>query len=823
MLKHYFSQFFRNLKRNKLFSLINILGLSAGICTSMLIYLYVDYQTSFDNFHENRENIYRVNQTFIWSDQVDEQFGSTGPGVVFSVAEDLPEVTRGTRLLKLNASLVTYENKLGQKISHMESGVLAADSNFLDIFSFELLHGNPKDLLSDPSNIVITESISKKYFGDHDPLGQVLQFEYAGMNYSHRVAGVLKDVPSNSSLVFDMLTPMNSIPRVKSQNWSWLWTGFVTFVELNPNANIAEVRAKLKDIPRRHAEQTIQSLMNMSYQDYLDEGKKWDIFLQPLSDIHLNTNVLNRISTPVNMNSIYAYGLAAGFIILLSCINFTNLTTTQHIKRAKFAGIKKLLGSSRWQLSLGYMTESFIYCLGSALVGMVLLWYSIPYFSQLTESELTFGHLMNIKVVGLLFGLIAFMSIIAGGYPALFLSAFKPIDAMKGKVKTGKGSAPLRNGLVIIQFTVSVILISSTLIAFDQLSYSYTKDVGFTKDNLGALKNLEWMDETKRESFINELTQIPGINSASICTSVPPDHWSGDQFEPIDATIQTTPIDYTLIDDQYLGTLGIKLLYGRNFSDDFSDDKNNVIISEEAVRDIGWDLDESVLGKKLSYDHGNQVFKVIGVISDFNYRGLRGTVDAFALFTHDSGMFDSGRFNGVFSIDAASSTQLTQILNTIELKWQEFVSDRPFEYLFVDEAFAANFQAEQNFLEVLSIFSSLAILIASLGLLGIIIYAIEQRTKEIGIRKIVGANVWQIAVLLSKQHAKLILASIVLSVPLTWFMMQQWLEDFEYRIDISPFVFLVSGLAILSLTLAISGFHSVKAGFSNPVDAIKDE
>lgn len=823
MLKHYFAQFFRNLKRNKLFSLINILGLSAGICTSMLIYLYVDYQISFDNFHENGDNIYRVNQTFIWSDQVDEQFGSTGPGVVFSVSEDLPEVKRGTRLLKLNTNLVTYENKLGQKISYQESGVLAADSNFLDMFSFELLHGNRDNLLSNPSNIVITESISEKYFGTADPLGEVLHFEYAGQKYSHRVAGVLKDVPANSSIVFDMLTPMNSIPAVKKRNWSWLWTGFVTYVELHPNTDIEAVRAKLPEIPRRHAEKTLQRTMNMSYQDYLDEGKKWDIFLQPLSDIHLNTNVLNRIATPVNISSIYAYGLAAGFIILLSCINFTNLTTTQHIKRAKFTGIKKLLGSSRWQLSFGYMTESLIYCVGSAAIGMILLWYTLPHFSELTESRLLFEQLWDIKVVGLLIGLVSFMSLIAGGYPALFLSAFKPIDAMKGKVKTGKGSAPLRNGLVIIQFTASVILISSTLIAFDQLTYSYSKDVGFTKENLVALKNLEWLDETKRESFINEIKQIPGINSATICTSVPPDHWSGDQFEPIDAPIQTTPVDYTLVDDQYLETLGVKLLFGRNFSDDFANDKNNVIISEEAVRDIGWDLDESVIGKKLSYGNGDQVFKIIGVISDFNYRGLRGTIDAFAIFTHDSEMYDSGRFNGVFSIAPTSNEQLSEMLSTLELKWREFVGDRPFEYLFVDENFASHFQAEQNFLRVLSLFSSLAILIASLGLLGIIIYAIEQRTKEIGIRKIVGANVWQIAVLISKQHAKLIFASIILSIPATWYMMQKWLEDFEYRIDISPMVFAISGLSILLLTLGISGFHSIKAGLANPVDIIKDE
>lgn len=822
MLHHYFAQFFRNLKRNKLFSLINILGLSAGICTSLLIYLYVDYQTSFDTFHENGDHLYRVNQTFIWSDQVDEQFGSTGPGVVFALEEDLPEVTRGTRLLKLNEYLVTYENESGQKIAFKEPGVVAADSNFLDMFSFKLLRGDKRDLLSDPKNILLTESTSQKYFGNKNPINQILDFEYAGRNYTYRVAGILEDVPDNSHLVFDMLMPMNSIPRVKEANWSWVWTGFVTFVELDPKADLALVREKLKDIPRKHAEQTLQRVMNMSYDDYLNEGKQWDIFLQPLSDIHLNSHVINRINQPVNIQIVYAYGMAAAFIILLSCINFTNLTTTQHLKRAKYSGIKKLLGSSRWQLSLGYMTESLIYCVMSAALGLVALWYVLPVFSDITEANLSFASLFSWELAGLIAALIIGMSLIAGGYPALFLSAFSPIDAMKGKIKSGRESAPLRNGLVVVQFAVSVVLISCTLIAFDQLRFSNEKDVGFNKDHLLSVRNLEWMDASERETFKTELSQISGIQQATNCTSVPPNHWAGDQFEPVNADVKTTPIDYVLGDEEYLETLQVPLLFGRNFSPAFPDDVNSIIVSEATVKTIGWDLDESVLGKKIAYG-GEKEFKIIGVIQDFNYRGLRGTIDSFAMFHLESDMYDSGRHYMVLSTQVDSFDLLSGLLAQIETKWQQFVLDRPFEYQFVDESFAADFKAEQNFLSVLSLFSGLAILIASLGLLGIIIYAIEQRTKEIGIRKIVGASVWQLAVLLSKQHARLIMVAIVLSVPLSVYLMQMWLADFEYRIAISPWVFVISGFSILGLTLGISAFHSVKAALANPVDVIKDE
>ncbi|MEO9966313.1 MAG: ABC transporter permease [Reichenbachiella sp.] len=824
MLKHYFAQFFRNLKRNRLFSLINILGLSAGICTSLLIYLYVDFQTSFDDFHANGENIYRVNQTFIWSDQVDEQFGSTGPGVVFALTEELPEVKRGTRLLKLNEYLVSYEKDNGQKVSFKEPNVIAADSNFLEMFSFDLLYGDDhKDLLSDPKNILLTESTSKKYFGEQNPIGELLDLEYAGKSSIYRIAGVLADVPANSHIVFDMLMPMNSISRVKKSNWSWVWTGFVTFVELHPGADLATVRDKMAHIPRKHAEQTLQRVMNMSYEDYLNEGKQWEIFLQPLTDIHLNTHVLNRINQPVNVQIVYAYGMAAGFIILLSCINFTNLTTTQHLKRAKFSGIKKLLGSSRWQLSLGYMTESFIYCLISACIGLLALWYVVPIFSAVTQAQLAYTDIFQVEALGMLLALILGMSLVAGGYPALFLSAFKPLDAMKGKIKSGKDSAPLRNGLVVIQFTVSVILISCTLIAFKQLKFSNEKDVGFDKSHLLSVQNLEWMDASAREAFQHELTQISGIKQSSICTSVPPNHWAGDQFEPINADVKTTPIDYTLIDEHYLQTLQVPLLLGRNFSKAFPDDINSVIVSEETVRTIGWPLDESVLGRKIAYGNGTKQFKIIGVIEDFNYRGLRGTIDSFALFHLESGLFDSGRQYLVLSAESSSFDQMSALLGQVESSWQHFVVERPFDYQFVDEAFAADFKEEQNFLQVLSLFSSLAILIASLGLLGIIIYAIEQRTKEIGIRKIVGASVWQLAVLLSRQHAKLILIAIILSVPSTLFLMQKWLNDFEYRIDISPWVFAVSGCSILVLTLGISAYHSVKAAMANPVDVIKDE
>ena len=385
MLKHYLRQFFRNLKRNQLFSLINILGLSAGICTSMLIYLYVNYHTSFDNFHENGDNIYRVNQTFIWSDQVDEQFGSTGPGVVFSMCDELPEIKRGTRLYQLGY-LVTSEDELGQKTSFLEPEVIAVDSNFFDMFSFELVRGNQEDILTNPKNILLTESMASKYFGERDAMGKLLKLEYGDREWTHQVAGIIADPPNNSSVEFDMLLPMNAIGRVKKQNWSWLWTGFVTYIELHPEADVELVREKMQPIPRKYAGLTLERLMNTTFDDYVNSGKKWEIFLQPLSDIHLNINVFNRISTPVNISTVYAYGLAAGFIILLSCINFTNLTTTQHLKRAKYTGIKKLLGSSRWQLSLGYVSESFIYCMISAIIGMTLLWYVIPYFGELTET-----------------------------------------------------------------------------------------------------------------------------------------------------------------------------------------------------------------------------------------------------------------------------------------------------------------------------------------------------------------------------------------------------------------------------------------------------
>ena len=639
----------------------------------------------------------------------------------------------------------------------------------------------------------------------------------------YQVAGLINDPPKNSSIPFDMLIPMNSIENVKKYNWSWFWTGFVTYIELYPEADVTHVREKMQDIPRKHAGNTLQRIMNMSFDEYTKDGKKWEIFLQPLADIHLNTQVFNRISTPVNISTVYAYAMAAFFIILLSCINFTNLTTTQHLKRAKFSGIKKLLGSSRWQLSLGFIAESMIYCVISAFIGLTLLWYSVPFFGELTETPLNVEYLFNIQVFVLLLSLILFMGLVAGGYPALFLSVFKPIDAIKGKLKSGKESAPLRNGLVIIQFAVSVILISSTLIAFQQLRFSNTKDVGFDKNHVAAIRNLEWMSENQWQSFINELSNISGIKTSSISTSVPPYHWAGDQFEPINAPTETLPMDYALADDQYLNSLGVNIRYGRNFSDEFTQDSSAVIISEQAVRVIGWDLDESVLGKKITYDHGNKVFTVIGVINDFHYRGLRGTVDAFALFSMESGMRDSGKINAILSLDARSTEEASTLITQLESKWREFVADKPFEFFFVDEMFAASFQAEQNFMSVLSIFSTLAIIIASLGLLGIIIYAIEQRTKEIGIRKIVGANIWQIVILLSKQHAKLILVSIALSVPFTIWMMQQWLDDFNYRIDISPWVFVISGFAVLGLTLAISGFHSFKAGLSNPVDAIKDE
>ena len=824
MLKHYFVHFTRSLQRNKLFSLINLLGLTAGITSALFIYLYAKHEFSYDRFHPMAENIYRVNQTFIWGENNDSEFGSTGPGVAYAVKEELPEVKLMTSLHTPGDQLISYTNNKNEVITFDQTNILAADSNFFQLFSFPLVKGNSLSALNGANSIVMTEKTAKKYFGNEDPIGKMVRMGSEENQKTFEVTGVLKDLPSNTYLQFEMLVSMSSYPVVKRLYWSWVWTQLETYVLLDQTASIDNVREKLKAIPPKHAEATLQRAMNMSYADYVKSGKKWELFLQPLTGIHLpSKTIYNRLPNDGNLKIIYSLVGAAIFIILLSCVNFMNLSTAQFAKRMKEVSVRKILGLGRTELGVGYFMEALVFCTIAFIVSMALLQLLLPGFNLLVGRQLEFNWLNNPTLLLSIGALILTMSLISGSYPAIFLSAFNPIQAMKGKLKTGQEGKFFRNGLVVFQFTVSIALIICTAVVFQQLKYVAEKDLGFDKENLIVLSHAERIKDV--ESMIGATQNIPGISKVSMATSVPPTIWGGDKFTAEGMGDKSFPLNFNSADENYIPTLNIKLKFGRNFSKDIPGDESRVILNETAVNQIGWDLNESVIGKKIQLPGSEIRFEVVGVLEDYHYWTLGNPIEPMGLFhLKNKQLFGGGDKKYLIArIDSRTSEAWNKTIAGLSSVWKQKAGDFPFEYSFVDQSFANTFKGEENFGKTLTILATLGILIASLGLLGMIVYALEQRTKEIGIRKVSGASVMDILVLISKGYTRLILLAFIIGAPLSYWLMTNWLQDFEYHITPSPFIYIFAGVGTLITALLITSYHSIKAALINPVEVLKDE
>jgi len=826
MIKNYFLLFFRNLGRQRLFSFINLLGLTVSIVSTLLIYLYVRHEFSYDRFHKDADRIYRVNQTFIWGQASDNQFSSTGPGVATALQAELPEVELMTSIHTPGNFIISYTNAAKRVITFEEDKILAADTNFFKMFNFPMIKGRPESALKQAQTLVMTESTAKKYFGDEDPIGKFVRL--GGLNSkdeqkTYEVTGVVKDTPDNSYIEFKVLLSMNSFPIIKKLNWSWVWTQLETFVRLRPTTNIENTRAKLARIPRTYAEETLKRAMNTSYEEYIKSGKKWELFLQPMTSIHLPPQlVFNRLNDSGNITVIYSFIGAAIFIILLSCVNFMNLSMAQFTRRIKEASVRKILGLGRKQLSIGYFIEALTFCMIALLSALALAQLLLPGFNLITGKSLEINLVHDPGLIVALLVLAVLMAIVSSSYPAIFLSGFHPVEAMKGKLKTGRTGKTFRNSLVVFQFSVSIVLIVSTAVVFEQLNYVSEKDLGFDKENLLVVKHVEGMKDG--ESFVRSALNAPGVREASWCTSVPPTIWGGDSFSAEGMNGETFPLNYTHGDERFIPALNIKLKFGRNFSADSPGDANRVILNETAIKKIGWKMDESILGKKLEYANGNTSFEVIGVMADFNYWSLVTPIEPMAVFHIKSKEpYPGDRQLMVLRIAPQSSDSWKSTFAELNQLWKAHAGDAPFEYEFVDQAFAETFKTQQQFGKVLTVMATLAILIACLGLLGIIIYSLEQRSKEIGIRKVSGASVWNILVLISRGYTKLIIMAFLIGSPVAYWMMHQWLQDFAYRITPSLWIFVVAGLGTLTIAILITSYHSVKAALTNPVEVLRDE
>lgn len=821
MIKYYLLLFVRNLQRQKLFSFINILGLSVGMTSALLMYLYVSNELSHDRFHKKADRIYRVNQTFIWGERNKNQFSSTGPAVAFAIESEIPEVEQVVRIHNAPNALLSYTNSKNEIKSFDQKNIFAADSNFFQVFTFPLVKGNPLTALRNAQTMVITESIAKKYFGDEDALGKIIRVGEGDQQQNFEVTGIVKDMPDNSYIEFDIMMSMTSFPAVKRFSWSWIWTQVETFVLFKPGFSIEQARARLGGIPRKYAATTLERVMNMSFDDYLKSGKEWNLYLQALTDIHLPKEpIYNRLNDVGNIKVVYALIGAGIVMVLLSCINFMNLSTSQYVRRAKETSLRKLLGSGRAQLSASFFVEAFLFCSISLIIGIGLIQIILPWFNLMSGKNLQLNLFSDWRILLALFTLLLFMSLLSGSYPSIFLSAFKPVEALKGRLKSGREGRTLRSSMVVFQFMISMALIVFTGSVSQQLKFITEKDLGFDRENLLVIERTEW---TKSEEALTQtVSQLPNVTSVSWCSSVPPNVWGGDKFHP-EGNSKDVPLNFAKGDENYLPTLGVKLKAGRNFSKDIKADTSRVILNETAVKAFGWTI-ESVLGKKIVMPgFENSTYEVIGVTDDFNFWSLLSQVEPMAVFHIKNPVYDGKSSFVVLRVNAQNSDAMQSTIASVEKVWKQFTNDKPFEYSFVDQSFDNSFQSTRQFGNSLSILSSLALLIAGLGLLGMIIYTLEQRTKEIGIRKVAGASALNIIVLISKDYSRLITIAFLLSAPLAYWVVQQWLQDFEYRISPSAWVFVLTGVGTLAIATMITSYHSVKAALRNPVDVLRDE
>lgn len=811
-----FKLFIRSLKRNKLFSFINILGLTVGFFSSILIYLYVQNELSYDTFHENGENIYRINQTFIWGEDNPNLFSSTGPGVGYAIRKEIPEAKQVVRVHTAQMLPITFDWE-GQERFFNEEYLFAVDSNFFEVFTFPLMYGDEKTCLDELRSVVLTYETAEKFFGKHDVIGETITMDNGEL---FTVTGVLEEISQNSYIgEFDILASMNSIERMKTSDWNWMWTMFETFILVEENTNMEVVQTKLNKLPELHAEQTLK-VMGYTYEEYIASGREWNLYLQPFEDIYLHSSgIYNRLSGTGDIKVVAALIGSAIFLVILSCINFINLSTAQFTSKAQDVALRKVLGGSKTSFVRRFFGESLAYCITAAMVALGLILYSIPHINQSLGTNLSFD-IVNLPVlIGFIIALISVVSIISGFYPFVFFNSFKPIMAMKGEMKTGRKGNKLRNGMMVAQYVLSFLLIIGTITIYQQLNFFMSADLGFAKDNLISIENADWTRSV--DQFSEELAKIEGVSGTSVCDALPLLISNGDQFIPDEPDAGSIPLNYALGDEKYIDLLEIEMLVGRSFDESYSDDVNGIILNETAAKTIGWKVDDSILNKKI--ENWSGTYHVIGVTRDFNFWSLYAPIEPFAIF-HSKSNAQGGRpLSRVVVKSHSTAADFAQLEKEIEAKWNEFAPNRPFEHVIINDHFANSYKTEERFGSVLSFFAILTIIIASLGLFGIVVFTVEQKLKEIGVRKVLGASVMSIVILFSKSYVKLLVVAFAIATPIGYYFMNNWLSDFEYKINIGPDVFLFALGTLLFISLAISIFQTVKASLMNPAEVLKDE
>ena len=804
MFNNYFKTAWRNLLKNKVFSFINILGLSTGIASFMLIASFVYNELSYDKYPQEAKNIYRVNLSATGNGDV-----AVYPNVDVAVGEGMknafPEILASTRISPAK-DYVKYNDK-----QFKEQRLAFADSNFLQLFSIPLIEGNDKEALVQPNSIVISKALAKKYFGNEDALGKSVIIGTQQAVY--KITGIIDKVPDDSHFHFDAFISLSTF-HITNGTWSNL--GFYTYLLLNKNVDPKKLEAKFPQLVAKYVVPEIQHDMGVSLAEAQKSVNTFIFSLQPLTSIHLYSNTKYELEPNGDIQYVYIFSALALFILLLACVNFTNLSTARAVKRSREVGIRKVLGSLKKQLIFRFLSESVLLTFFAMLCAYLIIYFMLPYFNEVADKNTSFEFFLNYKWIIVMVGVALVSGILAGIYPAFFLSAFNTIKVLKGSSSSGQGAQkkPLRSSLIVFQFFVSTTLIIATIIVYQQLHYMQNKKLGYDKDQVLFLPDARLLGNNQN-AFEQQLLSDSRVVSATISRSIPGgDIMDGTEIYPRNETGNGTEIHANIfhVDYDYLKTLGIHMMQGRYFSKDFSTDSSGVVINESAVRELGWN-GLNPIGRSIVRS-GQHEFKVIGVVADFNYASVKQKIAPVMMLL-------GGNYGGL--IIKIKTADVRGFLTDLKKQWDTFNPAGPLEYNFLDEKFATLYASEQRTQHIFSAFAILAIIIASLGLFGLSAFVMEQRTKEIGIRKVLGASVQQLLVLVSKEFLLLVIIAFIISIPVTWWAMHAWLQDFAYRININIWVFAIAGFAVLLIALLTISFQAIRSSIANPVKSLRTE
>lgn len=810
MFKNFFKVTLRNIIRQKVYSVINIAGLAIGIACTILITAFILHELSYDKFHEKAGRIFRL----VLNGKIgEEEMRSAWTAVPAAAAfvDEFPEVINATRLEEWDNILVRYEDK-----SFLEDQFLWADSSFFQIFSFRLISGDPLKVLNEPTTIVISEDMAQKYFGTDEPVGKMLKVFSDTTHY--RVTGIFENVPSNSHIEFDFVASFTSLDKAKSTEWTS--NNLSTYILLSEEADLKTLESKIPDIIHKYVGPEIQQYIGVSMEEWESAGNRYGYDLQSLTDIHLNSQIEQPFKSSNDKRYIYIFAIIAIFILVIACINFMNLATARSAGRSREVGMRKVAGSDKGLLIRQFLLESFVLTFISLLLGIIIVELLLPYFNNIINLQLKIDYLGKWYIIPGIIFLGFIVGLLSGSYPAFFLASFKPVAVLTGKFKTGSKSGWLRSILVILQFTISVFIIVGTIVVFQQLTFMLNKDLGFDKDQIMVVQRFGEVGGEHVEAFKQEISRIPGVIASTSSTSIPgyPNNYNAHGIEgrPLD---QIYLLQVNWCDFDFLKTYGLKLNAGRFFSNEIPTDSAAAIINYKAVKDFNIQdpLNTRIIRPGPTPEEF-QYMQVIGVVEDFHFESLHSNIRPYIFVSRPADWgwipYLSVRF------DHAS---INKVIKELENIWKEYTGEQPFEYFFMNEDFASRYAQEQRTRTIFVIFSILAVFIASLGLFGLVAFTAAQRTREIGIRKVMGASIPKIIFLISRETLILLGIATVIAWPAGYYFCRNWLNDFAFRIDLSVIPFILSFVIALIIAIITVSSQAIGAAIKNPADALRYE